>query len=367
MGASAKKLVSAFIGQAQQADPAIRPRILRRAAATFAQLASDPRNVRAKKHLTSIGLEFAGAAHQAATTNDFTQLLRDTAKAYEELGPAAEFDTHATMDATALQHLDEAKNAMRTSIQPASLNKDSTLGRSATIKFQPSADEVVKGIVQEQTVAFWQGQKEEAQSMTVDIGTVLQPQPTPRLLVTPDARAYAKIQYGSDGNTQNMAVVDLGLGRRITVVGNYVAVIVGMDPPGTPDPPPAEAVAASLTVGASIGTFAAPSQAPLVRTSYIDDYERQEPGIFISSERPIPLRAVRVLVPTGQAATPGDPALPVVTIQFYNLNGNTVTSHTFNLLTGVGCYPITVPPDAFFFQVFTTLGTFLRVPFELSL
>jgi len=364
-----QKIADTFVGMAARApNHRVRADILRRGAATFAGMASDPnlKSERARNFLTHIGLEFAGASAQAAqspTTSDFTQLLRDTAQAWEELGPEGAALTSAAMNAQALQAgIANANNpgvSQSVSIAPASFNGSNvTLGRSVQVCFAPTTDQIAQGIQQSQTVAFWQGSRQEAQAMSIDFGTVLTPVPPQHFGTGPNARPYAMIQYGSDGNTQNAATLDLGLGRRITVVGNYISVIVGMDPPVSGE------LSAVMTLGASIGTFAAPSHAPVFRTLYIDDTDSTSFTDYLA----IPLRAVRMYPPMVGNAFGG--AFGLLQIDFFDVSGHFVTEwkHDYSVDFGVSLQPYVVPPDAFFINLKYSLNNGnIRVPFELSL
>lgn len=367
-----QQIADTFIGMAAKApNNYTRSEILRRGAATFAGMASDPKlngNAKVKHYLTKVGLEFAGASSEAsrATTSDFTQLLRDTADAWNQLGPDAAFQASAAQDATAAQRgiaqTNDPGMAPQVSIAPASWNIDATLGRSTTVKFAPSPDEITKGILQSQTVAFWQGIKREAQAMTVDVGTVLQPNGVlleESFPVQPrnSARAFALIQYGSDGNTQNAATIDVGLGRRITVVGNYISVIVGMDPPG--QHLGVDDISAPLTLGASIGAFAAPSATPPVRTIYANQVAA---GALFPPAFAIPLRSVFLLRPIVSALG------AVITVVFSGFGGQTISIVGFtNTAAGAEFDPIPVPSDAFFVSVFSSITADVRIPFQLSL
>ncbi len=124
------------------------------------------------------------------------------------------------------------------------------------IKYQPTQAETMNGVRQEDTVAYWQGKKEEAQAVTVDVSLEFLGQPaSPDAPNGVDINPYAIVEYGSDGNKCSVRF-DVGLGRRFTVVGNYVSVVVGMLAPR-------EGLNSDIVrMGASIGMFAAPSQAP---------------------------------------------------------------------------------------------------------
>lgn len=367
MSNKVKRLAKEFV-EAARRRPEIAPAILRKGAATFAALASDPQNAHAVRQLTAIGLDFAGAAAQvqerAATTNDFTQLLRESAQAWEELGPDAAFSMHAAQDVQALaREVHESElPGQYVSIQPHTfLNKDATLGRSAMITYNPTEEQKTQGIQQMQTVAFWQGSKTESQAMTVDFGNTLPPvsPSSPKAPSTVSARPFAIVQYGADGNTQNSVIVDIGLGRRATVVGNYISVLVGMDPP----PVGQTAAVPVLTLGASIGTFTAHSIAPITRTVYIDNLAAATVSEFFV----IPQRAVQLLPPF--AASPTD----TLEVFFGAYNGVTVAEWRCVYSPNTPFLsPIPVPADAYFVRVRSAQGVAfpsvgIKLPFELSL
>src|SRR6185295_8219907 len=114
----------------------------------------------------------------------------------------------------------------------------------------------------------------------------------------------------SDENKTKVEV-DLCFGNRYTVVGNYIAVTVGMGPPkgfpaGTFD-------STAITAGASIGAFAAPSNSPAIRTAYVDQLPVSGQTEFI----PIPLKAVQLL-PVQSFLNVGETAR----IRFFSYGGN---------------------------------------------
>jgi hypothetical protein len=373
MANNAKSIAAQFIGEARR-NPRMAPTILRRAAATFAGAATDPRNQHIQQKLTAIGLDFAGAAAQAAekqaSQSDFRTLLEQTAAAWDEIGPEAAMMASGALDATAQQRSDVATQALAenaVSIQPASfLNKDATLGRSATVTFNPSPDQIQQNILSSQTVAFWQGAKKESQAMTVDIGTVIpgvEVSSNNRFVSAVSARPFAILQYGADGNTQNSIPVDVGLGRRITVVGNYISVVVGMDPP-RPRVGRVFFSPAVLTIGASIGTFAAESQAPVIRSLYFDTLVA---GAF-SDAVPLPLRATYLLPPMGASTT------DTLTVRFLDVSKELIGEFAYTF-SPVGPFmtPYPVPASAYWVAVKSATGVgssgtnSVIVPFQLSL
>jgi hypothetical protein len=388
--ASVNEIARQYVNAARQ-EPRRASEILRHAAAHFASMASDPAHKFARDKLTTIGLDFAGAAmaQQAAqqapeiqppTTDDFSALLADTHQAMVELGPENAVSSNSAMDTLAERRMNDTEDARYMSVQPKSfLNRDTTLGRSTKIKFNPTQEEQLLGIHSSETVAFWQGAKQESQAMSVDFGLVLPapieigPESTMKSPPVVDSRLYAKIQYGADGNTQNEATLDVRLGQRITVVGNYISVQVGMDPPRHYEPPGTDETIGItvpiIAMGASIGTFAAPSLAPVTRTIYIDQLSAD----FSSNGFPIPQRAVALLPPL--AASPTD----TLTIKFLTFNGILIGAwQCVYSPTTPFWSPYPIPADAYFFQVTSLQGVpfvvptmggrnGIRIPFELSL
>lgn len=350
-----RKLAATYLGKAhREKDPQTRGRILRQAAVEFGKLASDPRNREHREQLTAIGLEFAGAAApmfqpQAPGLNHDAAVNIRAMHALSNLYPEGLEHADALGEGSSIPALSQ-----RMSIQPATFTEETTLGRYATVKFQPSADEINQGITQLVTVAMWQGKKVESQAMTVDVGTVLVPQSPPTKGVF--ARPFASIQYGADGNIQNMVTIDVGLGKRVTVVGNYISVSVGMDAP----PPNQSALA--MTIGATIGSFAAPTPAPTIRTVYCDGLVAG--AIFANSPQfAVPLRATRMFPPLLLADD-------TITITFLNIVGIPISAWTCTYSATTRFQePVVIPGEAFFIvaQVGQAANAFLRVPFELSL
>jgi hypothetical protein len=245
-----------------------------------------------------------------------------------------------------------------TSIAPGSFNEDATLGRSAVIKWNPTAEDTIAGILQAVNVAFWQGIKKEAQAMTVDVSLGFLP--TLQLGDAPtspiNTRPYAEVEYGSDGNRTKVKF-DVGFGKRITVVGNYIAVSVAMGPPrpGFNDP-------VQITAGASIGAFAAPSPSPVILTEYVD---LLAPGA-ITPLIPIPLRGVQLLpVQTNM------PIGEILELRWFDYGGNNVATSLYQQANNAAMAPIPVTGDIGFVRVFSpgtnVFTAEVRLPFQLAL
>lgn len=367
--AKIKDIVGRFVSMAKR-DPQNAPEVYRQAARTFIGLAIDPKNARSTRALHNIAMDFAQRASrmqpQPVTIDDFTDLLQETAQAYAEVGDDV-------MDLIARRreiHDERDPMAKRVSIAPETFNRDATLGRSAVIEFlqgltpEEQAAATATGIAEQQTVAFWQGTKVEAQAMTVDVGMVNPPPPgqAGEIFLVPSVRAYGVVEFGSDGNKTSVKF-DIGRGVRFTVVGNYVAVNVVAGPPsktGTVYDP-----TAPITVGASLGAFAAPSQAPLIMTEYLDNLDQgagNESGFIL-----IPMKAVQLL-PVQSNLAAGETA----TLEFYGYGGGTAplaTAVVAPLAANASQFPIPIPGDIAFVRVINNGATSrsFRLPFQLSL
>ena len=342
-------LTATFLGAAA-AHPERAPQIYRRAAETFTGLASDRKNRAVARHLHEVAQEFAEAAQRPPTEEDFHDLLRETAQAYEEVG-----DDPLDLLARRREIHEVRSPTPRVSIAPASFTEDVTLGRAGIFTYAPSAAEIVNGIKQSDTLAFWQGQKAEAQAVTVDVGLISQnfPLPTVTPLPTDNARPYGIVEYGSDGNRTSVKF-DVGFGVRFTVVGNYVSVMVGMDPPMSGSP------AAQLSIGASLGLFAAPSQAPVFLTGYVDDLGVGASTGFIQR----PQKAIQ-LGPIQTDATGG-----TTTLEFYHIGGGAAPLYRLEYPSGtLSASPIPLAGDVGFLKLINNTGGVAnyRLPFQLSL
>lgn len=246
-----------------QREPGRRSEILGRAAMTFAGLAEDRRHIPEAPILRQLAGEFAQAAMQPATTDDFHEMLEEYHAAYEQQGRGSDIANEARADALHDATSEATRGAQRVSIAPLTWGKGATLGRQGTFKWAPNQQEIKDGIQQSGTLCMWQGEPHEACAITVDVGQVY-PVTAEGDEHPANLRPYGRVAYGSDG-TIGEVDFDIGCGTRFTVVGNYVSVVVGMVQPTR-----ASRKNPSMTVGASIGAFAAPSQAPVTLTKYID-------------------------------------------------------------------------------------------------
>lgn len=344
------QLAQEFIGAAK-AHPEIAAQILGTAAQTFAGLANQQRDVGLGRQLQAIAQEFSGAARQASR-DDFREILAETAEALEE--SASDIDVAAIRDQ--IHEAGASGSGSHVSIAPKTFKAGSTvLGRQTTIKYNPTEAEKENGIQQIGPLLYWLGDKEESAAFTVDINLVSTPHKDPTL--SPSfpavARSYAEITYGSDGN-RTTVVCDAGYGVRMTGVGNYCSVLVGMDAPieGTNG--------AIISFGASLGMFAAPSQAPVIRTRYLDLIGDDTTSDLI--ERPA--KASQLLWPQTNA-TAGSFGLA-----FYGATGTNELLYVVKIPVGtVSITPIPLTADVAFVAVINKTGDIasFRLPFELSM
>lgn len=346
-------LVRVFVGAAQENREAA-PLVCREAAATFAGLALDPRNARISRQLQQTAMEFAAAARRPLdrpppTVDDFEELLEETAEAYGQVGGHA-------MDVIARRrelHEERKPGGPHVSITPESFNTDLPLGRNLTVKFNPTEEEKAVGVIESGTVAFWQGFKHEAQAATVDVAMTLPPAFTgPGSSDVRSGRPYGIIEYGSDGN-RTSAKFDVGLGTRFTVVGNYISVLVGMDPvPGN------TLSSQPYVIGGSVGVFAAPSLAPVLLTEYADELANGATATFRR-----PLRAVQILnLVTSATAGASE-------IAFFGANGVGFIARLSIPSGTLALSPIPIPNDVGVITVTNNTGNSAnyRLVFQLSL
>ncbi len=254
----------------------------------------------------------------------------------------------------------------RPPLTPPSFNETTTLGRSAQIAYNPTPAQQLQGIKQQENVAYWQGNKTEAQTMAVDIGLTLPPTPTfNQGIANPrDARAWAQIEWGIDGYRQSLVTIDAGLGRRVSVTANYISVSVGMDPPGP------NMQSAVLTMGAGITAWPGGSLAPAIRTRYIDALAQNTFSALLT----VPQRAVMMLAPlVGDATTGAAVQTGLLSLNFFGYDAQQIVQWTFDYTKDApSATPQPVPPDAFAFRLIYTGGppgaaSNIRIPFQVSL
>ena len=365
-----RQLVNEFVSAAEK-NPNNRPDIFREAAYTFMGLAMDPKNVGTSRELSEIGKEFAGAAYRTQfSIDDFTDVLEETQQAYREAGNRDELDTISHRRIIHEQRQPPIPG--HTSIAPASFTRDATLGRSAKIRFDPTPEEISNQIKQIQTVAFWQGDKKEAQAMTVDVNLVseanfepVEPPDTDPQPPVFSVRSFAEVTYGSDGNKTTVRC-DIGRGKRMTVVGNYISVAVGCDFPGISDDGVTQNFTTPIEAGASIGPFAAPTAAPLILTRYIDNLEAGGLLGTASNFISIPAKAVLLLPILTDLQTMG----AVLTVQFFNFGKVLIYEVTYTIGASPVAIPIPISGDASWVRVLNAAfnaRTNIRLPFQLAM
>lgn len=349
--ANVNQLIETVVGQAI-ARPRAAKYILNDAAVTFAGLAADPRNTKIAQQLGAAAAQFATIANRPGSVSDFRDLLQETAQSYEEVG-----DIDNDMDLIARRaeiHDDRTRGLPRISITPKSVDEKTRLGDQATIKFNPSEQERAAGIKESNTLIQWQGYKEEAQTITIDYGL---PQGLPIKNAIGSARFYGVVSYGSDGTIASVKH-DIGNGTRLTVVGSYVGVRVAMAQP------PIDLPGAVLSIGASMGFFAAPSTAPVMLTGYIDGLAATGPSA--SSELIQRPAHAALLLPMQSSLATG-----TATIKFIGIDANpTSPLYVVSWINSAQNIAIPLTNDVAFIQVVNTSGShvnYFRLPFQLSL
>lgn len=343
-------MIQEYLGAAQ-AHPEIAGPILQAAAQTFTGLARGQHLPQVGRQLQALALEFQKAAAQhEATRDDFEELLSETAQGLDE--------ADSDLDVVAIREQIHAAStgAAHVSIAPDTFRNESTgLGRAATIRYNPTPEDVASGIQASASLVYWQGEKDEAAAFTVDLGLVSLPRLTPALAsFVSSARPFAEIEYGADGN-RTLVQCDLGFGVRLTGVGNYVSVRASLDPP-IPG-----GINEAISVGASMGMFAAPSVAPIFRSAYLDllgSGSRSDPI-------PRPAKATHLL-PVLSTALVG-----AIEIRFLGASGtnNILYRAVYNLGVPPVGTPIPLTGDVFFLDVTNNTGEVanFRLPFQLSM
>lgn len=201
-------------------------------------------------------------ARQRVTVDDFVEQERAHAIAHAEVGHLDDFEIKARQN----QIEAERNYRPRISIAPESILDGTRIGNQLKIKYAPTPADIAQDITAQGTVVFWQGVKVEAQAFSIDVGVNARP----ALDANVSCRPFGLATYGSDG-FQTSFMFDIGLGVRFTGVGNYCSVLVGMQPPRDSKFPPYSGDSGVMELGASLGFFAAPSQAPVFFTSHVDD------------------------------------------------------------------------------------------------
>ena len=304
------------------------------AARHLRRMASQPSQARQLPMLLALADEFSAVGVPPAprghrTVSDFDEIADEMREAYEG-GGGDDMEHEARRRDAHEANGDSGSSAgpSHMSIIPETIEGART-GNTIVVKYQPSQAEIALGIKESDTVLLWQGDKKEAQSITIDVGLI-----KGEVQVAGSVgsnRPYGLIDYGTDGYKNNVKF-DVGCGTRFTVAGNYVSVMLGMDPPRVGLTP------GQMTLGASLGFFAAPSIAPVTCTQYVDQI-----GANATVGRILrPAKAVAILPPQGyNGATLGVPNDFNVTLIFSDWSGNLLYWLTFDIGTVVCPIPLT--------------------------
>jgi hypothetical protein len=343
MSAYIDQIAIGYIESAKQ-QPAQAVAIYRDAARTLAAHAAEANNAGLAPALLGWATRFAEAAERPATVIDFLDFLEERAEAYRQVG--SPYDDMDVIARHAEIHEERTPGLPRVSITPKSVTMSTRLGDQATIKWDPTEADKLAGIKRTNTLVQWQGTKEESQAITIDTAILDQPQTEN---VTGGPRPYSIISFGADGAKVD---VEADIGQRITVVGSYVGILVGMNPPRSTD-----FTKGQITVGASIGFFAAPSVAPVICTRYIDNLDV---GVTQRIVRPTKAMYLQPMQSNLQSGT--------ATLTFYALDGS-VPQYVVDYINSAQNVPIPLTADIYFIDVTNTGGgaANFRLPFQLSL
>jgi len=328
--------------------------IFERAAKTFANFAMDPRYAGRRGEYELFSREFAKAIPEpppSATVDDFEQLLASSSEAFNDTNaPSTSIsrDIQEIGDTRTQESGDLTSRAPRVSVIPATVDSKTVLGRVGVFKYAPSADDMQQQILQSDTVAFWQGKKWESQAVTIDIANFTIPPNPPTAQVS--ARPYGIVTFGADG-CFGQVKFDINYGARFTLVGNYVSVLVGMDPPRR------GYMSASRRLGASLGFFAAPSTAPVTLTEYIDGLVA-----FGTTFLTRPNRATAIL-----PIQTSNPDTGILGLNFIEEGGGLITRLT--IVGATQLTPIPLTPDVAIIEVINNgpEQVSVRLPFQLAL
>lgn len=376
---SIQQEVTAALRQAQR-HPAHRSQILGDTALGLAAKSASPAHHADAKVLRAFADRLARAALSSetlggsldeeglpgpATRDDFQETLADFDQAHAEYGD--DLDTLARADDLA----DERTFARspRISLAPLAWGAGATLGRAGKFKYEPTPADIAQNVSQAGTLAYWQGEPHEAQAITVDLGVPAGQEPPPLLTLPftailpppiPDtsSRPRGIISYGSDGAVTRVPV-DASFGARLTVVGNYVAVQIAMDPP---EP---GALSGIVAFSASLGAFASPSQAPPFYTVFIDGLVNNTQTDGLSSRySPIP----RPSHATFLLAVLSDELVGSVLLKFYGQGAARILSQ-FVYPIGALLQPLPLPADVQYIVLKNQTGNVgsFRLVFQIAL
>lgn len=339
-----------YIARALQ-NPAAEVGIYREAAQTLIGYASDPQNADIAPALVGWASRFHGASAisepgRPATIIDFLDFLQERVEAYKQVG--SPYDDMGLIAREREIHEERSPGLPRVSITPKSVHAGTRMGDQVTLKWNPTEADILANIRQQSTLALWQGHKEESQAVTIDTAILDQPVAAN---IENGPRPYIIVSFGSEGYKVD---VRMDVGQRCTVVGSYVSVLAGLNPPRE------DFQEGQVTIGASIGFFAAPSVAPVILTEYIDDLSDVAP-FNVSSLIPRPVKAM-YLQPI-QSTTVGGTA----TVEFYAVDG-TIIQYAVPFVNGSQNVPIPLTADIAFLKITNTgAGPRFRLPFQLGM
>lgn len=201
-------------------------------------------------------------------------------------------------------------------------------------------------VINQKSVARWQGSDGEVCPVTVNLGLVTPLLPGGTLVVRP----FAYIHWGAHGFNY-VAEVDIGMGRQFTINASMVDVAVALEGLAT-----ANAAQANMAVTLS---FRAPMRtSPLIRTRYIDSLAQSATSTVV-----VPPFAVGLLpVMMSDTATPG-----IVRLDFYD--SSDVIRYALLITNGeqTGVIPLTGDINKIVVTNTTATTQHIRLPFELSI
>jgi hypothetical protein len=212
------------------------------------------------------------------------------------------------------------KSGQDSSQGPSLASPPNSTGGKGIIKFNPTPEEITRGIRAQTTLFSWQSPDGQPHYVTIDFGRMANgfgapasngsiqpglggggagqfPQPNTGTITSfLSYRATAQITLGTPGTMQDVFYLDIGRGQRFSALASYVAFTAEAEPP------PAGLfsgvvtyVAGALGVYATLGIGFAPSLAPLVFTQYIDVLNPGTGNAGAAFTLPIPPKANYIL------------------------------------------------------------------------
>jgi hypothetical protein len=336
-----------------QAQPDRAHAIVQEYRSIFLKLASDPANAQQVRDLRILASDMKDLVPPPVLVYEPDQIMQEVA---ETEGPPTGYHELAALEEQNALHASHRTSHHR-NVNPRSFLV-CRLGDQATVKFNPSPEDMAQGIKASAPVGFYVGTKPEAMALTVDLSIVGAPTLTeanPPGGPKQSCRPYCDLQYGVDGfKTQGIRVDP---GQRLTVVADFVSVAVGMRAPRAGD------VSGVMSLGCMIGAFSGRTAAPVLYTEYIDGLQ-SPPGTPTTGTVPRPAKANLLLSPqmsdvSGTAAT---------SLDFLDSAGDRIYG-TPSFAPGAGNWPIALTADVFYVRV-NYLGASssdYRLPFQLTL